>query len=169
LAGRSLWVALILHGLSTLGLYGLAATGISTIGYVSSGAALLLTGLRPAIAAYQYFMTRLSLIRQEFKYPRQDVFELGDRVMQLEGSTQTLQDQLNPELDYSWITNQTRSLEDLRKDLARLNANLEELRATNQTDHDRLSREARSAIAQLSSDSEFLDHVREILRFFKNA
>ena len=46
---------------------------------------------------------------------------------------------------------------------------LEKLRADNKSDHDRLSREAQQAISQLSSDSQFLDHVREIIRFFKTA
>jgi hypothetical protein len=32
-----------------------------------------------------------------------------------------------------------------------------------------LSREARQAIAQLTTDGQFLDHVREIIRFFKTA
>jgi hypothetical protein len=48
LARRSLFVALALHLFSAVGLYTLAATGISAVGYISSGAALLLTGLRPA-------------------------------------------------------------------------------------------------------------------------
>jgi hypothetical protein len=43
------------------------------------------------------------------------------------------------------------------------------LRATNERDHDRLSRESRQAIAQLSTDSQVLEHVREIIRFFKGA
>ncbi|WP_158054511.1 hypothetical protein [Scytonema sp. HK-05] len=42
-------------------------------------------------------------------------------------------------------------------------------RATNLTEHERLAREARGAIAQLSTDGQFLDHVREIIRFFKTA
>jgi hypothetical protein len=32
-----------------------------------------------------------------------------------------------------------------------------------------MSREARAAVAQLSTDGQFLEHVREILRFFKSA
>ena len=48
------------------------------MGYVSSGAALLLTGLRPALRAYQYIATRLSMIRQQIKYPREDVCEVSE-------------------------------------------------------------------------------------------
>lgn len=169
LAKRSLVVAIALHVLSAIGLYTLSATGLSTVGYISSGAALLLTGLRPAIGAYQYFSTRLAMIRQEFLYPREDMAELRGRVMILETSIKQLEEQLNPELSYSWAATQQRSWDDTRKELARLAATQAELRATNQTEHDRLAREARQAIAQLTTDGQFLDHVREIIRFFKTA
>jgi Cdc6-like AAA superfamily ATPase len=56
-----------------------------------------------------------------------------------------------------------------RKELARLANNLEELRAVNQSEHERLVGETRNAISQLSTDAQFLDHVREIIRFFKTA
>lgn len=169
LAQRSLIVALVLHGLSAIGLYILSATGITPVGYISSGAALLLTGLRPAVEAYGYFLARLAMIRHTVKYPREDVVELRDRVMVLEDLTKRLEATLDPEKEFSWAATQQQALADLRRDMARLNANLEDLRATNQTEHDRLSREARQAIAQLSEDSRFLDQVREIIRFFKSA
>ena len=169
LAKRSLWVAIALHLFSAVGLYTLAATGISTVGYISSGAALLLTILRPAIRAYEYLYARLAMIRQEWKYPREDIFELRDRFSILEQKIQSLEDQLNPEQPYSLPATQQRFSEETRRDLARIAANFEELRATNQTEHERLAREARTAIAQLSTDGQFLDHVREIIRFFKTA
>lgn len=169
LARRSLWLALALHVLSAIGMYTLAVTGISAVGYISSGAALLLTILRPAIRAYEYLYARLTMISQEWKYPREDIVELRQRFSELENKVQILEDQLNPEKDYSFPATQQRFADETRKDLARMAANLEELRATNQTEHDRLSREARNAIAQLSTDGQFLDHVREIIRFFKTA
>jgi hypothetical protein len=169
LAKRSLWVALALHLFSAVGLYTLAATGISTVGYISSGAALLLTILRPAIRAYEYWYARLTMISQEWKYPREDIFELRNRFYELEQKVQSLENQLNPEESYSLPATQQRFAEETRKELARILANLEELRATNQTEHERLGREARNAIAQLSTDGQFLDHVREIIRFFKTA
>jgi hypothetical protein len=177
LAKRSLWVAIALHLFSTVGLYILAATGISAVGYISSGAALLLTILRPAIRAYEYLYARLIMIRQEFQYPREDVMELRDRFYHLEETVKSLEAQLNPQLDNSLPTTQKRFIEQTRTDLATLNASLAELRATNQVEHERLAREARSAIAgggalpiaQLSTDGQFLDHVREIIRFFKTA
>ncbi|ULP73762.1 hypothetical protein BDGGKGIB_03422 [Nodularia sphaerocarpa UHCC 0038] len=169
LAKRSLWVAIGLHLFSAVGLYILAATGISAVGYISSGAALLLTILRPAIRAYEYLYARLAMIRQEFQYPREDVMELRNRFYHLDDAVKRLEEQLNPQLDYSLPANQQRFTEETRRDLARITASLAELQATNQVEHERLAREARSAIAQLSTDGQFLDHVREIIRFFKTA
>jgi hypothetical protein len=169
LAKRSLWVALGLHLFSTIGLYTLAATGISSVGYIGSGAALLLTILRPAIRAYEYIYARLTMISQDWKYPREDIVELRNRFVELEEKVKVLEDQFNLEQPYSLAATQQRFADETRKDLAKIGANLEELRATNHNEHERLSREARNAIAQLSTDGQFLDHVREIIRFFKTA
>jgi hypothetical protein len=169
LAKRSLITAIALHIISALGLYILAATGISAVGYISSGAALLLTVLRPAISAYEYLYARLLMIRQEWQYPREDISELRNRFYTLEETVKRLEEQLNPEFPYSIAATQQTYVDETRKELARLAANVEKLRATNQTEHERLSSEARQAISQLSSDGQFLDHVREIIRFFKTA
>jgi hypothetical protein len=169
IAGRSLVVAIALHLLSAVGLYTLAATGISAIGYVSSGAALLLTFLRPAVRTYEYLAARLAMIRQEFTYPREDVWELRNRVSTLEETLKRVEEQLDPEEPYSWVATHQRFQEETRKELARLVTSLEELRASNEAQHERLSREAKQAIAQLTTDGQFLDHVREIIRFFKTA
>lgn len=169
LAKRSLLIAIGLHLISAIGLYTLAATGISAVGYIGSAAALLLTGLRPAISAYEYLYARLKMISQEWKYPREDIVELRDRFYILEESVRNLERLLNPEESSSVVAKQERYIEENSKKLAKITANLEELRATNQTEHERLSRESRQAIAQLSTDGQFLDHVREIVRFFKEA
>ncbi|MGP1375064.1 MAG: hypothetical protein ACTS3T_19705 [Almyronema sp.] len=173
LSRRSLWAAIALHGLSALGLYLLAASGISSIGYISSAAALLLTVLRPAIALYQYLAMRLGVIRHGLKYPREDVLSLEQRVFNLENLVEKIRYELNLDesaenLD-SWATAQQRAIAALRQELTQLSANHETLTATNQSEHERLRREARNAIAQLSSDSQFLEHVREIIQFFKTA
>ena len=169
LAKRSLVLAIGLHLISALALYILAITGISTVGYLGSGAALLLTGLRPAISAYQYLSGRLRMIREEFNYPREDIVELRHRMETVEATVTDLAQQLNPDNSHSLPNKQQRNEEETRKALARINANIEELRATNQKEHEGLSTEARQAIAQLSTDGQFLDHVREIIRFFKTA
>jgi hypothetical protein len=169
IAQRSLWVAILLHILSAIGLYTLAAIGISAIGYVSSGAALLLTALRPAIALYHYLAERLGQMRHTFRYPREDVMELRDRMLHLEHKVDYLEYQLNLEHADGVAATQQRLLTALRQDLTQLAATQENLNVTNQADHERLSREARTAIAQLSTDGQVLNHVREIIQFFKNA
>lgn len=169
LAKRSFWVAIALHVFSAVGLYTLAATGISAVGYISSGAALLLTALRPAVRTYEYLAARLAMIRQELTYPREDIWELRNRFSTLEETVKRLEEQLDPEESYSWVATQQRFVGETRQELARVGASIEELRATNEVQHERLSREAKQAIAQLTTDGQFLDNVREIIRFFKTA
>lgn len=166
---RSLWVIIALHLLSAIGLYTLASTGISAVGYVSSGAALLLTALRPAVRTYQYFSTRLAMIRQQFNYPREDIVEFRSRFNRLQDIVTHLEQQINSNDPRSLVATQQRQLEAMRNDLTRQAVAHEELKTMNQAEHDRLGREAKQAIAQLSTDGQFLDHVREIIRFFKNA
>ncbi|MCL1467456.1 hypothetical protein [Argonema galeatum] len=168
-AKRSLFVAIALHLVSAIGLYSLAAAGISVIGYLSSGAALLLTVLRPAVRGYQYLAVRLAMIREQIKYPREDIVELRSRFATLETAVQRLEDLLNSEYPDSWASVQQRQLEAIRNDLTRMGAGFEELRSTNLAEHNRLAREAQEAIAQLTTDGQFLDRVREIIRFFKTA
>ncbi|WP_008313342.1 hypothetical protein [Leptolyngbya sp. PCC 6406] len=170
-AQRSLWVAIALHGVSALGLYGLAAIGISPIGYISSAAALLLTGLRPAVSFYQYLAMRLSAIRKEVQYPREDVMELRQRVMDMVSQVKDLRYQLNLDQSHSdsWATTQETTLKTLRQDLTNLAAEHRNLMSDNQAAHTQLARDARTAIAQVSEDGRVLENVREIIRFFKSA
>lgn len=169
IAKRSLFAAITLHLISALGFYTLAVLGISAIGYLGSVAALLLTILRPAVRAYQYLAARLTMIREQVKYPREDILELRNRFRELEATVQRIEENLNPEYPDSWVATQKRQGEATRHDLNRIAANLEELKANNQAEHNRLSREAEQIIAQLSTDGQFLDRVREIIRFFKSA
>ena len=169
LAQRSLGLAIGLHVISTIALYVLASRGVGTIGYVGAIAALLLTILRPAISAYEYISQRLRSISEQIDYPREDITELRYRFINLEESVRQINEQLSTENPYSWVSKYEQFADETRKDLSRLNANIEDLRATNERDHERLLRESRQAIAQLSTDSQFLEHVREIIRFFKSA
>jgi hypothetical protein len=165
----SLVVAIALHVISAIGLYTLAATGISAVGYVSSGAALLFTALRPAVRAYQYLAARLWAIRREIQYPREDVQELRDRVNLLESKAARIDELLDPQEPHSWVATTQREVAEMRKNTANLRALLEQFQAQNEVEHQQLSREAKSAIAQLTEDSQVLGHVREIIRFFKTA
>ncbi|BBC25180.1 hypothetical protein [Pseudanabaena sp. ABRG5-3] len=170
LAKRALGLALGLHIISAIALYVLASSGVGTVGYVGAIAALLLTVLRPAISAYEYISQRLRSISQQIEYPREDITELRQRFANLENSVRQINDELlSKENPYSWLSKYEQFADETRKDLSKLGANIEDLRATNDREHERLVRESRQAIAQLSTDSQFLEHVREIIRFFKSA
>ncbi|MBE9139916.1 hypothetical protein IQ254_22420 [Nodosilinea sp. LEGE 07088] len=169
LAYWSLRLVLSLHLATALGLYLLASLGISQLGYWGSAAALLLSGLRPAIRAYQYFATRIATIQQQFKYPREDVVWLRDRLTQAETQIERLSTQLDTDDPASWAATEQRQRQALRQDLTVLATEVTTLNATNQAEHQRLALEGRQAIAQLSADGQFLEHVREIIRFFKAA
>lgn len=169
LARFSLGIALALHFLSTVGLYVLAVTGISVVGYVSSGAALFLTVLRPAVRLYQYLVLRLSMVRREFLHPRTDIIELRSRLENLEKTVKNIELQLNPKNPDSFVSIQQLHREKTKKELTDLTVTIQDLSNTNQAEHHQLAREAEQAIAQLSTDGQFLNHVREIIRFVKEA
>jgi hypothetical protein len=165
----SLWTAIALHVASAVALYVLARVGVARIGYVGSVVALLLTILRPSVSAYEYLAERLRTIGQNWTYPVQDVVELRGRVDTLEASLKSVNEQLDPQRPESLTSLERTHAEDARRQLAGVTADLDSLRASNENEHERLSQEARSAISQLTTDGQFLDHVREIIRFFKTA
>ena len=161
--------AIALHLVSAIALYLSAITGISNVGYVSSGLTLLLTVLRPAIRGYQYLNIRLSTIKKEVKFPREDAIEINNKVKAIGIAIAKIEAQLDIENPDSLIGKQQQAIKENRLGLARQKALLEEYRAKNTVEHERLSREAQNAIASLSEDSQFLGHVREIIRFVKTA
>ncbi|MBD1915261.1 MULTISPECIES: hypothetical protein [Cyanophyceae] len=169
LARWSLRLILGLHLLTALGLYLLSSTGVSQLGYWGSAAALLLSGLRPAVRTYQYFAARIAAIQQQFKYPHEDVVWLRDRLTQAETKLEELTTQLDTVDPASWAATEQRQRQALRQDLTVLATEVTTLVATNQAEHQRLALEGQQAIAQLSADGQFLEHVREIIRFFKAA
>jgi hypothetical protein len=166
---RSLWVAIVLHLVSAVGLYLLSYSGITPLGYLGSGAALLLTLLRPAVSTYEYLAERLSAMRQQFEYPRTDIITLQDRLGNLELQIERMEQKLDLEEPTSFASEQQRRWEIDRSEIAKLGATINALQATNDLEHDRLSREAKQAISQITVDGQFLEHVREIIRFFKSA
>jgi cell division protein FtsB len=165
----SIIIAITLHLISAVVLYLLAFSGISIVGYVTSAAALLLTFLRPAVRAYQYLATRLTMIRQQIKYPREDVVELRGRVKSLEGQVSKLQQQLDLNNPKSFAREQQKQAVETKQELRLLSKSLEQFIGVNECEHQQLSRQSQNAIAQLTEDSQFLGHVREIIRFFKTA
>jgi hypothetical protein len=166
---RSLIAAIALHLISAGGLYWIAKIGVTPLGYWGAGAALLLTVLRPAVSTYEYLADRLRAIQQEFTYPREDIYELRARFTDLENNYRMLEHKLDESSEDSWISEKNQRMQRQQTEIANLSAKFQELQAANSIDHDRLSREAQQAISQLTVDGQFLDHAREIIRFFKSA
>ncbi|HEV2761549.1 MAG TPA: hypothetical protein VGV38_01045, partial [Pyrinomonadaceae bacterium] len=150
-------------------LYALARSGVSPVGYVASGAALLLTLLRPSVRAYEYLRARLSSIRRQFLHPREDVLELRQRVAGLEARLEASEHHADPARPGSWASVQAQTLAATRDELTRLAASHREHLAASVGEHERLSRATEHAVAQLSADGRFLEHARELVRFFKEA
>ena len=169
LAKTSLWIAIALHIGSAIAMYVLARTGFSRLGYVGSILALLLTVLRPAASAYEYLAARLRSIGETWKYPHEDIVELRGRVTTMESSVQQTALEFDVNRPESLVAKQLSQADETRREIARVGAELADLRAMNDVAHERLSRESQTAISQISVDGQFLDHVREILRFFKSA
>ncbi len=168
-ATKSLLVAIGLHLGTAIGLYWLAINGITSLGYWSSAGVLLLTLLRPAISTYEYLATRLRSMEEQFAYPRADILELRDRFTQLEYRMEQLTDQLNPEEETSWLNSQNQRWENMRQEMSKMTAALADGRASNELEHQRLAQEAKQAISQITVDGQFLEHARELIRFFKEA
>jgi hypothetical protein len=168
-ATKSLFVAIGLHLGTAIGLYWLAATGVTGLGYWSSIGVLLLTLLRPAISTYEYLATRLGDMQNQFLYPREDIFELRSRFGRLEDRVNELTDRFNTDDDNSWVSQQNYRWETNREEIAKLTVSIANLKATNESEHQRLATEARQAISQITVDGQFLEHARELIRFFKTA
>lgn len=168
-ASYSLIAAIALHVASALAFFVLAVTGVSPIGYVGFALALLLTAVRPSVRGYEYLWARLAAIRGQILYPREDVLELRRRVADLESHVRRLSehtDEMHPD---SWASHKAQAIRDLRDKLRALDSAFELSSERNEKEHQRLSRETEQAVAQLAADSQFLDHVREIIRFVKTA
>ena len=169
LVWASLRIAIALHIISALVLFVLARTGVVRVGYFAAALALLLIALRPAISGYEYLTERLRTIRHNWNYPREDMIELRGRVDAIESGLNETRRHLDPDNPESLISLERIHTEESRRQIAKVAADVDSLRAENENAHVRLSQESRSAISQLTTDGQFLDHVREILRFFKSA
>jgi hypothetical protein len=165
----ALIIAIVLHLASAAALYALAAVGVSAIGYLASAAALLLTGLRPVVAGYAYISERLRAIGQQVRYPREDIVELRANVRSALERLDALEYAADTSKPDSAAAHAAATLHELQQRLERQRLMHEELRASNATEHNRLAREAEQAVARISADGQVLNHVRELVRFFKNA
>ncbi len=166
---RSLTMAVGLHIATALLMLWLAVSGVSFLGYFGAGAALLLTFARPIMRAYQYVRRRLTDIRSHISYPREDVVELRTKVNEIATNVDELLKRLDATNDYSWAFAQEQAQTRQSEELEELRILLDDLREANKLDHEKISRDAQNAMAQVMGDAAIVSHVREIVRFFKQA
>lgn len=162
-------VAIGLHLLTAAVLFALAYFQVVPLGYTAAIAALALTVVRPAQRAYEHLATRLRNLGQQIRYPREDVAELRNRVSALESTLQELDNRLDTDREGSWAHTQHVAVAALRQTIDRLDGRFEELTRQNARDHEALARQTTTEIAKLSEDARFLNQVRELIRFVKEA
>ncbi len=157
----ALIAAIGLHIASAGALYAIAFVGWSPVGYAAAALALALTLVRPGARAYGYVAERLRTFRKEVHHPREDVLELRQRLAALE----TMLD-LKRE---SWASTLQDRLRDVAVKHNRLSGEVGVLSTTNAEAHTRLEGEYRSALADVTEDRQFVEHLREIVRFVRRA
>lgn len=168
-ARLSLWLAIILHLVSAAGLYLLAYFGISQLGYIASGAALLAMGLRPAGRGYEYLVERLGSIGREIRHPRDDILALRERIDSMDERLKDIAQRLDAGTTTSWASTLETRLAGLATEAERLRTSAEDSRRANDDAHRQLARDAEAAAARMAEDARVLNHVRELVRFFKEA
>ena len=169
IAKRYLQIAITMHVVSAVALSVFAYIGILPMGYWAALAALLLTFLRPAIRLHDYIVSKLSLIRQQIHYPREDVYELKTKVEAIDAVFKNLEHALDTKKEDSWANKVERQNKRLKDELEKLQVSLQNLKVENQSEHQQLARQLESSISKISEDSEFLQHARELIRFIKNS
>ncbi len=157
------------HLVTAAGLFALAYFQVVPLGYTAAIAALALTVVRPAQRAYEHLATRLRNMGQQIRYPREDVAELRNRVSELEAKLKEVAHTIDADREGSWANTQNLTLAAQRQNIDRLDSRLEELTRQNARDHEALARQTTTEIARLSEDARFLNQVRELIRFVREA
>lgn len=169
LARSALLVALALHFGSALALFALSYFHITNVGYVGAVVAMLLTVVRPAMKGYEYIYEKLQKLKERVRYPREDVLELRNRVRELETKLKTIEQEINPSHVGSLAYRHQRQNKEFEFKLESTVKKLSNLEIHNREEHEQLGRQLEQGLAKIASDSQFLDHVREVVRMFKSA
>lgn len=162
---NSLRVAIGLHLVTAVLLLALALAKVSPLGYVGAGAALALTLMRPGLKAYEHMRERLRALRRELVLPREDGVELGRQLRSLQADVESLGRRVHPG-EAGSLADQLVQLEQRLDGLAR------QLRDQDQAQRlavEQVQRDAESSIARVLGDAAIVGHVRELVRFFKQA
>lgn len=165
----ALVLALGLHVVSAVGLGLLQWYGLSQLGYLASGTALLLMALRPLGQAWEYLVARLTSIGRDAHFPRDDILAVKNTLSELEGEHKRLAVSLDLQETGSWAATVESRVSTLAPLQETLRTQLEDLRRLNDEAHRQLAREAEAAASRMAEDGRVLNHARELVRFFKSA
>ena len=168
-AKLSFIIAIALHLVSAVGLALLEVYGVSELGYFASAAAILLMGLRPALRAYDYLVARLSNIGRDIRYPRDDVLAVKNQAEVLREQLDKVLKVLDLDNNSSWASTLETRIKTQTTEQEKLRHELEELRRTNDESHRQLAHEAEVAASKIAGGAKVIGHVRELVRFFKDA
>ncbi len=162
---RSLQVAIGLHGVTAAVLLLLALTKVSPLGYAGAGAALALTLMRPGLKAYEHMRERLRTLRRELVLPREDGVELGRQLRELQSSVEQLRRRVDDH-EAGSLPVQIRELEQRLDGMAK---HWRDQHHAQELAIEQVRRDADSSIARVLGDAAIVGHVRELVRFFKQA
>lgn len=160
----ALGIAIGLHVLTTLVLCGAAWSGVGFMGWFGAGASIVLTVLRPGVRAYAHVRDRLNRLVREIEVPREDAVDLRRRVAQLEHQLADLGQQHAALAERN--AQQLQGLDQRATEGSdRQTAFAEHMRL----ELVRVERDAKNTVAQVLGDAAVVGHVRELVRFFKQA
>ncbi len=168
-AKLSLIIAISLHLISALALALLQYYGISELGYFASVATILLTGFRPAGRAYDYLVLRLTNIGREIRFPRDDILAVKNQLEKISEKLNRLSNRLDLEEKESWASGLEAGIAKQIIEHEKLRTELEELRNSNDESHRQLATQAEAAASKIAGGAQVINHVRELVRFFKDA
>lgn len=177
IAKRALILAVVLHIVSAVGLYFVASLGVSKIGYFAAALAIGLTFLRPVVRFYDYLRRRLDNIKQEFRYPREDLQTLLQRTNRLEEilddrehahswRNTVIQEFKTVAIELDKIKKRHSELKDEhQKNVQSIIAEIEKIHKNLLAEIEKVSKTHDFQLEKLTTDSKVLDAVRELAKF----
>lgn len=176
---RSLIVSISLHIFSAVGLFYIAYNGISQVGYYTALLTILLTFLRPGIRFYEYIHSRLEIIRGEFRYPREDVYELVNNVNNLISRMEAIENDLSTdETQHSWKNEVNHKFNSILASLEKLGSKLDntirsqketklDLEKVISTEIESIRKESKDLVSKIIEHGEVVDSLSTITKFLK--
>ena len=164
----SLTISISLHIISALVLYYIAYSGVSVTGYYAAILTILFTFLRPSVRFYEYLQRKLNAIKQEFRYPREDINTLLEDISQIKQDMEYILSELSTkEGDVSWrnaITDYCNTNDNL---LSEIQTRITENEAHLAEEVKKLTDSHNALVTRIIDNAQVLESIKVIGRFFK--